>query len=104
MVFWPGLPVGEAVRRWAGVGSERCSSFMRPSGRRGGSESEAGVVPPWPGLSVGDWIVLLAYRFRFLDRPMSCVFVRNVGADVVTPVSTGGQPASAALGHGYGYG
>ena len=35
---WPGLPVGEAVQRWAGVGSERCSSLVRPSGRRGRPE------------------------------------------------------------------
>ena len=62
MVFWPGLLVGEAVRRWASVGSERWSSFVRPSSRRGGPESEAGTVPPRPGLPVGDWIVLLAYR------------------------------------------
>jgi len=104
VVLYPGLSVEEVIRRWAGDGSKRCSSFVRPFGQRGRLESEASVVPPQPGLSVGDWIVLLAYRFRFLDRPMSCVFVRNVGADVVTPVSTGGQPASAALGHGYGYG
>ena len=43
---WLGLPVGEAVRRRAGDQSER-------SGRRGGPESEAGVVPPRPGLPVG---------------------------------------------------
>ena len=36
----------------------------RPSGRRGGTESEASVVPLWLGLPVGDWIALLAYRFR----------------------------------------
>ena len=59
---WPGLPAGEAVRRRAGIGSERCSSFVRPSGRRGGPELEAGVVPPRPGLPAGDWIVLLACR------------------------------------------
>ena len=57
---WPGLPVGEAIQRWARVRSERCSSLVRPSGRRGGSESEEGTVPPQPGLSVGDWIALLA--------------------------------------------
>ena len=33
---------------------------MRPSGWRGGPESEASVVPPRPGLPIGDWIVLLA--------------------------------------------
>ena len=62
MVFWPGLPVGEAIRRWAGDGGERCSSFVRPFGRRGGPESEAGAVPPRLGLPVGDWFVLLACR------------------------------------------
>ena len=34
-MFWPGLPVGEAVQRRAGDRSE-------PSGRRGGPESENG--------------------------------------------------------------
>jgi hypothetical protein len=48
--------------RRAGVGSERCSSLVRPSGRTGGLESEAGAVPPWPGLLVGDYIALPAYR------------------------------------------
>ena len=35
VVFWLGLPVEEAIRRWAGDRSE-------PSGRRGGPESENG--------------------------------------------------------------
>ena len=55
MVFWPGLPVGEAIQRRIGDRSER-------SGRRGGPESEAGAVPPWPGLLVRDWIALLVYH------------------------------------------
>ena len=57
-------PVGDAGRsrkqRWpasrlerrAGVRSECCSFSARPSGRRGGPESEASVVPPRPGLPV----------------------------------------------------
>ena len=66
---WPGLPIGEAVRRRAEVGSERCSS----SGRRGGSKSEAGVVPPQPGLPVGDWIALSACRLGFwADLGVAC--------------------------------
>ena len=36
------------------IRSERRSSLARPSGRRGGPESEASVVPPWPGLPVGE--------------------------------------------------
>ena len=52
---WPGLLVGEAVRRRARDRSER-------SGQRGGLESEAGAIPPRPGLSVGDWIALPAYQ------------------------------------------
>ena len=65
---WPGLPVGEAVRRRAGVRSERCSS----SGRRGGPESEAGVVPPRSGLPVGDLDRPSGLSFRFLGCPRSC--------------------------------
>ena len=61
--FWPSLPVGEAVQRRARARSESCSSFVRPSGQRGGPESEAGTVSPRPGLLVGDWIVLLACHF-----------------------------------------
>ena len=40
--------LSEAFRleRRAGVGSERCSSLVRPSSRRGEPGSEAGVVPP----------------------------------------------------------
>ena len=52
---WPGLSVGEAVWRRAGDRSER-------SGQKGGLESEAGAIPPRPGLSVGDWIAPLACR------------------------------------------
>ena len=51
----PGLPVGEAVRRRAGDRNE-CSC------RSGGPESETDVVPPRPGLPVGDWITLLTRR------------------------------------------
>ena len=36
------------------VGSERRSSLARPSGQRGRLESEAGAVPPWLGLPVGE--------------------------------------------------
>ena len=50
---WPSLPIGEAIWRRARDRSER-------SGRRGGPKPEAGVVPPRPGLPVGDWICLLA--------------------------------------------
>ena len=40
--IWPGLPVEEAIRRRAGVGSERCSSLMRPSvGEAGQSQKRA---------------------------------------------------------------
>ena len=42
MVLWLGLPVGEAVRRQAGDRGGR-------SGRIGGPETEAGVVPPQQG-------------------------------------------------------
>ena len=59
---WPGLPIGEAIRRWARDRSE-CS------GRRGGSESEAGTVPPRPGLPVGDWIALMACRLGIWAGP-----------------------------------
>ena len=59
---WPGLPVGEAVRRRAGVGSKCCSSLVRPSGRRGGTESEPSILPPQPGLPVGVWITLMPCR------------------------------------------
>ena len=77
---WPSLLVGEAVRRWAGVGSERCFFFVRLSGRRGGPESKVGAVPPRPGLSVGDWIVLLACCSGVLGRPMSCALFATLSA------------------------
>ena len=63
---WPGLSVGEAVWRRAGDRSE-CSSW------RGGPESEAGAIPPWPGLLVRDWIALLAYRLVFRLAHELCV-------------------------------
>jgi len=63
-----GLPVGEAVRRWARDRSER-------SGQRGGPESETGVVPPRLGLPVGDWIALLACRLGTWAGPgVACWF------------------------------
>ena len=37
-----------------GVESERRPSLTKPFGRRGRPESEASVVPPWLGLSVGE--------------------------------------------------
>ena len=55
---------------------------MRPSGRRGGPESEAGAVPPRPGLLVGDWIVLLACHLgvwagpRVARRSQCCLLRR----------------------------
>ena len=68
---WPGLPVGEAVRRWAGDRSERfrserrvgvesgcCSSSARPSGQRLDRPS--------------------SLSFRLLGQPKSCALVRNV--------------------------
>ena len=61
-MLWPGLLVGEAVQRRAGDRSER-------SGQRGGPELETGVVPPRPGLLVGDWIALLAYRLGTWASP-----------------------------------
>ena len=39
------------------------------SGRRGGPESEAGTVPPRPGLSLGDWIALLTCRLGIWAGP-----------------------------------
>ena len=77
---WPGLPVREAVRRRARVGSERCSSSVRPSSRRGGPKSEAGVVPPRLGLLVRDWIILLAYHLSILGQPMSCALFTTLSA------------------------
>ena len=66
---WLGLLVGEAIWRRARVGSERCSS----SGRRGGPESEAGIVPPRSNLPVGDWIALSACRLGFwADLGVAC--------------------------------
>ena len=51
---WAGVGsgVGQAFRseRRAGVGGE----LARPSSWRGGLESEARAVPPWPGLLVGE--------------------------------------------------
>jgi len=62
VVLWPGVPVGEAVRRRAGARSE-CS------GRSGGPESETDVVPPRPGLPVDDWIALLTCRLGIWAGP-----------------------------------
>ena len=74
MVFWPGLPVGEAVRRRAGVGSERC--FF--SGRRGGPESEVSAVPPRPDLPVGDLDRPSGLSFRYFGPAQESRVVRNV--------------------------
>ena len=57
---WPGLPVGEAVRRRARVASERCSSLARPSGQRLDRPS---------GLS-----------FRYLGQPRSCALFATSSA------------------------
>ena len=62
-------------RHGVGVGS---SALARPSGRRGyleaagvrasapigevGRSWKMGAIPPWPGLSVGDWVAPFAYR------------------------------------------
>ena len=62
VVLCPGLLVGEAVQRRAGDRSER-------SGQRGGPKLEAGAIPPRPGLPVGDWVILLAYRLSICDGP-----------------------------------
>ena len=58
-----------------GVGS---GVLARPSGRRDGLESEAGAVSPRPGLPVGDWIALLAYRLGTWAGPRVARLVRNV--------------------------
>ena len=73
------FPIGEAgqSRKWCfgqAFRSERLSgggpeSEARPSGRRGEPESEAGAVPPRPGLPVGDWIALLACRLGIWADP-----------------------------------
>ena len=70
VVLWLGLPVGEAVRRWAGDRSER-------SGQRGGPESEAGAIPPRPGLPVRDWISPLVYLLGTWAGPLvACCLLR----------------------------
>ena len=82
---WPGLPIREAVRRWAGDQSER-------SGRRGGPELEADVVPPRPGHLVRDWIILLAYHLGIWAGPCvaHCLQCRLLGqAFVGKPVHEG---------------
>ena len=58
----PSLLVREAIWRRAGDRSER-------SGRRGGLESEAGVVPPRLGLPIRYWITLVAYRLGIWAGP-----------------------------------
>ena len=70
---WLGLPVGEAVQRWARDQSER-------SGRRGGLESEAVAVPPRPGLPVGDQIALLACRLGTWAGPRVCMLFATLSA------------------------
>ena len=37
-----------------------------------GQSRQAGAVPSWPDLPVGDWTALLDCCFRHLGRPMSC--------------------------------
>ena len=59
---WPGLPVGEAVRKRAGHRSEH-------SGQRSRPKSEAGALPPRPGLPVGDWITLPACHLGIWAGP-----------------------------------
>ena len=68
---------GQAFRSERPSGGEP-ESKVRPSGRRGGPESEAGAVPPRPGLPVGDWIALLAYRLGTWAGPRVARLVRNV--------------------------
>ena len=68
VVLWPDLPVGEAVLRRARDRSGR-------SGQRGGPESEAGAVPPRPGLPVGNWIAPLACCLGIWASPrVACWF------------------------------
>ena len=55
---------------------------MSPSSRRGRPASEASAVPPRLGLSVGDWIILLACRLgvwaglRVARRSQRCLLGR----------------------------
>ena len=72
--------MGEAVRKWAGVGSEHSSSFARPSGQRSGPESEAGTVPPWPGFPVGRLDCPSGLSFRFLCWPGSRALFATLSA------------------------
>ena len=67
VVFGPGLPIGEAVRRRL---ESEVSALV---GEVGQSSRRAGAVPPWLDLLVGDWTTLLACCFRLLGRPMSYV-------------------------------
>ena len=53
VVLWPGLPVGEAVRR------RLETEVSTPVGEVGWSW-KTGAAPSRPDLLVGDWIVLLA--------------------------------------------
>ena len=63
----PGLPIGEAVRRRL---KSEASALVGEVGR---ISRRAGAVPLQPDLLVGDWTALLAYCFRPLGQPMSCV-------------------------------
>ena len=93
---WPGLPVREAVRRRARVGSERYSSLVRPFGRRG--RLEAGWRPKRAlqserraGVESGRRSSLarpsgrrsdcpFGLSSRFLGRPMSCALFATLSA------------------------
>jgi len=67
VVFGPGLPIGEAVRR------RLESEVSTPVGEVGRSSRRVGAVPLRPNLPVGDWTALLAHYFRLLGRSTSCV-------------------------------
>ena len=43
--------------------------LLRSSDRRGEPELEVGAIPPWLGLSVRDWITLLACRLGIWAGP-----------------------------------
>ena len=70
---WPGLPVGEAVRRWAGDRSER-------SGRRGGPALENGRRSSSDRPSGRRLDRLSGLSFRYLGRPMSCALFTTLPA------------------------
>ena len=63
VVLWPGLLVGEAVRRPAET------EVSPPVGEVGWSQ-KAGVVPPRPDLPVDNWIAVLAYHSDTWAEPL----------------------------------